>query len=87
MMQDTSTTDTGPSADGLSALEREAGRVDQMMNRGQGEAGHEEGKEGANGSNNSTQIEQDNRVEKAKADAKAAGGGSDKPEDGRIQDG
>ena len=72
------------SGNGSSALEREADHVDKLMNGGQSAR---EAEEGANGLNNSAQVEQDLRIDKAKADAKAAGGGSGKPEDGLNQDG
>ena len=72
---------------GSSALEKEADHVDNLMNSGESKGSAKEAKEGTSGLNNSTQVEQDSRVEKAKADAKAAGGGPDKPEDDLNQDG
>lgn len=74
------------SGNGSSALEREADHIDNLMKGGQS-GNAKETKEGAGGLNNPIQVEQDNRVEKAKADARAAGGGSGKPEDGLNQDG
>lgn len=71
-------------ANGSSALEREADRVDQMMGT---DTQKREVHEGQNGLNNPVQVEQDNRVDKAKADAKAAGNGPGKPESGLNQDG
>ncbi len=79
MVQSTSALQT--SSNGSSAREREAGRVEQPMN------GNPEAKAAERGRNNPAQVEQDNRVDKARADAEAAGGGPDTPEDGLNQDG
>lgn len=78
---------SGSSGGSSSALEREADHIDKLMNGDTGAEASKKAEEGANGLNNSTQVEQDSRIEKAKADAKAAGGGPDKPEDGLNQDG
>lgn len=72
---------------GQSALEREADHIDKLMHDDHSGRHSSEGSEAAGGLNNPVQVEQDNRVEKAKADAKAAGGGSGEPEDGLNQDG
>ena len=78
---------SGSSGDGSSALEREADHIDKLMNSGQSGTASKETKEGASGLNNPIQIEQDNRVEKAKAEARAAGDGPDQPENNLNQDG
>ena len=86
-MDDKSTTKSNPSSPASSALEREADRVDQMMHDGKNKEVSKEAEGSSSGLNNPTQVEQDNRVAKAKADAQAAGGGPDKPEQGLNQDG
>ncbi|MDX7953815.1 hypothetical protein P7D22_21870 [Lichenihabitans sp. Uapishka_5] len=75
------------SSDSSTALDLEANHIDKLMNGGQSGKASKKAKEGASGFNNSTQVEQDLRIDKAKADAKAAGGGPDKQEDGLNQDG
>lgn len=58
-----------------------------VKNGDQSQDASKKARENASGLNNPTQVEQDNRIDKAKADARAAGGGPNKPEGGLNQDG
>ena len=78
---------TKATSPGSSPLGPDAGHVNRTSQGGPNPAGVKEIKQDAAGSNNPVQVEQDNRVAKAKADAKAAGGGPGKSEDGLNQDG
>ena len=70
-----------------SALEREDKRLRAMTTSGSTGEPAKERKQGPEGLNNPAQVEQDTRNDKARADAKAEGGGPDAPESGLNQDG